>query len=157
MDDASALTVPQTAPPTMPHVPITTPPPSMMRGDMSGSYGSYGSWYQVMDWMAHLRCIAKAMHLPSKRQLKLKRNASWFKMCIVYKYCPCVSAATVWRVWQLPEPVEPVQSILPSQLSPFNYVVIHSHVFSPPKAAAVRNLSQCQKWEIKCTNLLWCF
>ncbi|XP_048032967.1 pre-mRNA-processing factor 39 isoform X3 [Megalobrama amblycephala] len=47
MDDGSALTVPpQTAPPTMPHVPMTTPPPSMMGGDMSGSYGSYGSWYQ---------------------------------------------------------------------------------------------------------------
>jgi len=49
MDDPTALTVPQTAPPTMPHVPMTTPPPSMMGGDMSGSYGSYGSWYQVKD------------------------------------------------------------------------------------------------------------
>uniref|UniRef100_A0A8C1U6I7 Si:ch211-114c17.1 n=1 Tax=Cyprinus carpio TaxID=7962 RepID=A0A8C1U6I7_CYPCA len=50
MDDASALTVPQTAPPTMPHVPMTTPPPSMMGGDMSGSYGSYGSWYQQQQY-----------------------------------------------------------------------------------------------------------
>lgn len=47
MDDGSSLTVPpQTAPPMMPHAPMTTPPPSMMGGDMSGSYGSYGSWYQ---------------------------------------------------------------------------------------------------------------
>ncbi|KAF4104925.1 pre-mRNA-processing factor 39 isoform X1 [Onychostoma macrolepis] len=51
MDDASALTVPQTAPPTMPpNVPMTTPPPSMMGGDMSGSYGSYGSWYQQQQY-----------------------------------------------------------------------------------------------------------
>uniref|UniRef100_A0A672N4Z8 Pre-mRNA-processing factor 39-like n=1 Tax=Sinocyclocheilus grahami TaxID=75366 RepID=A0A672N4Z8_SINGR len=50
MDDASALTAPQTAPPTMPHVPMTTPPPSMMGGDMSGSYGSYGSWYQQQQY-----------------------------------------------------------------------------------------------------------
>jgi len=48
MDDGSSLTVPpQTAPLTMPHAPMTTPPPSMMGGDMSGSYGSYGNWYQV--------------------------------------------------------------------------------------------------------------
>ncbi|XP_039504709.1 pre-mRNA-processing factor 39 isoform X2 [Pimephales promelas] len=47
MDDGSSLTVPpQTAPLTMPHAPMTTPPPSMMGGDMSGSYGSYGNWYQ---------------------------------------------------------------------------------------------------------------
>ncbi|XP_056113274.1 pre-mRNA-processing factor 39, partial [Rhinichthys klamathensis goyatoka] len=47
MDDGSSLTMPpQTAPLTMPHAPMTTPPPSMMGGDMSGSYGSYGSWYQ---------------------------------------------------------------------------------------------------------------
>uniref|UniRef100_A0A671KW18 Pre-mRNA-processing factor 39-like n=1 Tax=Sinocyclocheilus anshuiensis TaxID=1608454 RepID=A0A671KW18_9TELE len=50
MDDASALTAPQTVPPTMPHVPMTTPPPSMMGGDMSGSYGSYGSWYQQQQY-----------------------------------------------------------------------------------------------------------
>lgn len=46
MDDGSAMGV-QTAPPTMPHMPMTTPPPPMMGGDMSGSYGGYGSWYQV--------------------------------------------------------------------------------------------------------------
>ncbi|XP_057205331.1 pre-mRNA-processing factor 39 isoform X1 [Triplophysa rosa] len=45
MDDGSAMGV-QTAPPTMPHMPMTTPPPTMMGGDMSGSYGGYGSWYQ---------------------------------------------------------------------------------------------------------------
>lgn len=45
MDVALALT----APPTMPHVPMTTPPPSVMGGDMSGSYRSYDSWYQVKD------------------------------------------------------------------------------------------------------------
>ncbi|KAL0176068.1 hypothetical protein M9458_028398, partial [Cirrhinus mrigala] len=50
IDDASASTVAQTAPPTMPHVPMTTPPPSMMGGDMSGSYGSYGSWYQQQQY-----------------------------------------------------------------------------------------------------------
>ncbi|XP_042626474.1 pre-mRNA-processing factor 39-like [Cyprinus carpio] len=42
MDVALALT----APPTMPHVPMTTPPPSVMGGDTSGSYRSYDSWYQ---------------------------------------------------------------------------------------------------------------
>lgn len=45
MDDGSA----QSAPPTMPHMPMTTPPPNMMGGDMSGSYGGYGSWYQVQE------------------------------------------------------------------------------------------------------------
>ncbi|XP_067103516.1 pre-mRNA-processing factor 39 isoform X1 [Osmerus mordax] len=45
-DDGSAE--PAQAPPTMPHVPITTPPPPMMGGDMSGQggYGAYNSWYQ---------------------------------------------------------------------------------------------------------------
>ncbi|XP_056328556.1 pre-mRNA-processing factor 39 isoform X1 [Danio aesculapii] len=44
MDDVP--TMPQIAPPTIPQVPMTTPPPSMMGGDMSGSYGNYSSWYQ---------------------------------------------------------------------------------------------------------------
>ncbi|XP_034037762.1 pre-mRNA-processing factor 39 isoform X2 [Thalassophryne amazonica] len=46
-DDASDVAATQ-APPTMPHVPITTPPPPMMGSDMSSQagYGAYGSWYQ---------------------------------------------------------------------------------------------------------------
>uniref|UniRef100_A0A8C1TB35 Si:ch211-114c17.1 n=1 Tax=Cyprinus carpio TaxID=7962 RepID=A0A8C1TB35_CYPCA len=46
MDVALALT----APPTMPHVPMTTPPPSVMGGDMSESYRSYDSWYQQQQY-----------------------------------------------------------------------------------------------------------
>lgn len=47
-DDGSAAVAGQ-APPTMPHVPITTPPPPVMGTDMSAQsgYGGYGSWYQV--------------------------------------------------------------------------------------------------------------
>ena len=45
-DDGSATAAAQTAPPTVPPAPMTAPPPPMM-GDMSGSYGSYSSWYQV--------------------------------------------------------------------------------------------------------------
>ncbi|XP_028271850.1 pre-mRNA-processing factor 39 isoform X2 [Parambassis ranga] len=46
-DDGSAVVSAQ-APPTMPHVPITTPPPPMMGTDMSAQagYGGYSSWYQ---------------------------------------------------------------------------------------------------------------
>lgn len=46
-EDGSAVAV--TAPPTAPHVPITTPPPPVMTADMSAQtgYGSYSSWYQV--------------------------------------------------------------------------------------------------------------
>lgn len=45
MDDVSTMMVPQTAPP-VPQVPMMTPPPTIMGGDMSGSYGNYSSWYQ---------------------------------------------------------------------------------------------------------------
>ncbi len=48
-DDGSAVAVSAQAPPTMPHVPITTPPPPVMGTDMSAQagYGAYSSWYQV--------------------------------------------------------------------------------------------------------------
>ncbi|XP_069027878.1 pre-mRNA-processing factor 39 isoform X3 [Embiotoca jacksoni] len=47
-DDSSAVAVSAQVPPTMPHVPITTPPPPMMGTDMSAQvgYGGYSSWYQ---------------------------------------------------------------------------------------------------------------
>ncbi|XP_029518387.1 pre-mRNA-processing factor 39-like isoform X1 [Oncorhynchus nerka] len=48
-EDGSAVPAPPQAPPTMPHVPMTTPPPPMMGGDMStvhAGYGGYGSWHQ---------------------------------------------------------------------------------------------------------------
>uniref|UniRef100_A0A6Q2XYU9 Pre-mRNA-processing factor 39 n=1 Tax=Esox lucius TaxID=8010 RepID=A0A6Q2XYU9_ESOLU len=45
-EDGSALPATPQPPPTMPHVPITTPPPPMMGADMSAGYG-YGGWYQV--------------------------------------------------------------------------------------------------------------
>ncbi|KAM4555748.1 pre-mRNA-processing factor 39 [Odontesthes bonariensis] len=47
-DDGSAVAVSEQVPPTMPHVPITTPPPPMMGTDMSSQagYGAYSSWYQ---------------------------------------------------------------------------------------------------------------
>ncbi|KAJ3587611.1 hypothetical protein NHX12_011208 [Muraenolepis orangiensis] len=47
-DDGSAVVGGQQVPPTMPHVPITTPPPAVMGADGStqGSYGAYNSWYQ---------------------------------------------------------------------------------------------------------------
>ncbi|KAM9356937.1 pre-mRNA-processing factor 39 [Symphorus nematophorus] len=47
-DDGSAVAVSAQAPPTMPHVPITTPPPPVMGTDMSATagYGGYSSWYQ---------------------------------------------------------------------------------------------------------------
>ncbi|XP_038555265.1 pre-mRNA-processing factor 39 [Micropterus salmoides] len=47
-DDGSAVAVSAQVPPTMPHVPITTPPPPVMGADMSAQagYGGYGSWYQ---------------------------------------------------------------------------------------------------------------
>uniref|UniRef100_A0A7N8YNQ4 Pre-mRNA-processing factor 39-like n=1 Tax=Mastacembelus armatus TaxID=205130 RepID=A0A7N8YNQ4_9TELE len=46
-EDGSAVAA--QVPPTMPHVPMTTPPPPMMGADMStqASYGGYSSWYQV--------------------------------------------------------------------------------------------------------------
>lgn len=46
-DDGSAVST--QAPPTMPHVPITTPPPPVMGADMSAQagYAGYSSWYQV--------------------------------------------------------------------------------------------------------------
>lgn len=46
-DDDSAVSA--QVPPTMPHVPITTPPPPMMGTDMSShaGYGGYSNWYQV--------------------------------------------------------------------------------------------------------------
>ncbi|XP_026185548.1 pre-mRNA-processing factor 39 isoform X2 [Mastacembelus armatus] len=45
-EDGSAVAA--QVPPTMPHVPMTTPPPPMMGADMStqASYGGYSSWYQ---------------------------------------------------------------------------------------------------------------
>uniref|UniRef100_A0A3Q1ILK9 Uncharacterized protein n=1 Tax=Anabas testudineus TaxID=64144 RepID=A0A3Q1ILK9_ANATE len=45
-EDSSAVAA--EVPPTMPHVPITTPPPPIMGADMSAQsgYGGYGSWYQ---------------------------------------------------------------------------------------------------------------
>lgn len=48
-DDGSAVAVSAQAPPTMPHVPITTPPPPVMGADMTAQtgYGGYSSWYQV--------------------------------------------------------------------------------------------------------------
>ena len=49
-DDSSAIPVTPQVPPTMPHVPITTPPPSMIGADVStqaAGYGAYSSWYQV--------------------------------------------------------------------------------------------------------------
>lgn len=48
-EDGSAVAVSTQVPPTMPHVPITTPPPSMMGADMSAqaSYSGYSNWYQV--------------------------------------------------------------------------------------------------------------
>ncbi|KAK0144305.1 Pre-mRNA-processing factor 39 [Merluccius polli] len=47
-DDGSAVAAGQQVLPTMPHVPITTPPPPVMGSDASsqGSYGAYSSWYQ---------------------------------------------------------------------------------------------------------------
>ncbi|CAI5652393.1 pre-mRNA-processing factor 39 [Oreochromis niloticus] len=47
-DDGSAVAVSAQVPPTMPHVPITTPPPPVMGTDMSAQagYGGYSSWYQ---------------------------------------------------------------------------------------------------------------
>ncbi|KAM9741407.1 pre-mRNA-processing factor 39 isoform 2-T2 [Menidia menidia] len=48
-EDGSAVAASTQAPPAMPHVPITTPPPPVMGADMSSTqsgYGSYGSWYQ---------------------------------------------------------------------------------------------------------------
>ncbi|KAG8003984.1 Pre-mRNA-processing factor 39 [Nibea albiflora] len=47
-DDGSAVAVSAQAPPTMPHVPITTPPPPVMGADMTAQagYGAYSSWYQ---------------------------------------------------------------------------------------------------------------
>ncbi|XP_042349710.1 pre-mRNA-processing factor 39 [Plectropomus leopardus] len=47
-DDGSAVAVSAQVPPTMPHVPITTPPPPVMGADASSqaAYGGYSSWYQ---------------------------------------------------------------------------------------------------------------
>lgn len=47
-DDGSAVAVSAQVPSTMPHVPITTPPPPV-GADMSSQagYGGYSSWYQV--------------------------------------------------------------------------------------------------------------
>ncbi|XP_042274613.1 pre-mRNA-processing factor 39 isoform X1 [Thunnus maccoyii] len=47
-DDGSAVAVSAQVPPTMPHVPITTPPPPVMGTDMSAQtgYGGYSNWYQ---------------------------------------------------------------------------------------------------------------
>ncbi|KAK5864714.1 hypothetical protein PBY51_015933 [Eleginops maclovinus] len=47
-DDGSAVAVSAQVPPTMPHVPITTPPPPVMGADASAQagYGAYSSWYQ---------------------------------------------------------------------------------------------------------------
>ncbi|KAM9850353.1 pre-mRNA-processing factor 39 isoform 2-T2 [Aulostomus maculatus] len=47
-EDGSAVAVSAQVPPTIPHVPITTPPPPVMGTDMSAQagYGAYSSWYQ---------------------------------------------------------------------------------------------------------------
>ncbi|XP_034453760.1 pre-mRNA-processing factor 39 [Hippoglossus hippoglossus] len=47
-EDDSAVSVSTQVPPTVPHVPITTPPPPVMGTDMSAQagYGGYGNWYQ---------------------------------------------------------------------------------------------------------------
>ncbi|XP_041653380.1 pre-mRNA-processing factor 39 isoform X2 [Cheilinus undulatus] len=47
-DDGSAVAESEQVAPTMPHVPITTPPPPVMGTDMSSQsgYGGYSSWYQ---------------------------------------------------------------------------------------------------------------
>ncbi|KAM3611958.1 uncharacterized protein V6R79_000026 [Siganus canaliculatus] len=46
-DDGSAVAASAQVPPTMPHVPITTPPPPVMGTDSAqAGYGSYSSWYQ---------------------------------------------------------------------------------------------------------------
>ncbi|XP_017263738.1 pre-mRNA-processing factor 39 isoform X2 [Kryptolebias marmoratus] len=47
-DDGSSAAASEQAPPAMPHVPITTPPPSMVGADASAQagYGAYSSWYQ---------------------------------------------------------------------------------------------------------------
>ncbi|KAI3351674.1 hypothetical protein L3Q82_020514, partial [Scortum barcoo] len=47
-DDGSDVAVSAQVPPTMPHVPITTPPPPVMGADASAQagYGGYSSWYQ---------------------------------------------------------------------------------------------------------------
>ncbi|KAF0039795.1 hypothetical protein F2P81_008030 [Scophthalmus maximus] len=47
-EDGSAVAVSGQVPPTMPHVPITTPPPPVTGTDASAQagYGGYGNWYQ---------------------------------------------------------------------------------------------------------------
>ncbi|XP_062250130.1 pre-mRNA-processing factor 39 isoform X2 [Platichthys flesus] len=47
-EDDSAVSVSTQLLPTVPHVPITTPPPPVMGTDMSAQagYGGYGNWYQ---------------------------------------------------------------------------------------------------------------
>ncbi|XP_056155013.1 pre-mRNA-processing factor 39 [Lampris incognitus] len=47
-DDGTAVAMTPQVPPTMPHVPITTPPPPVMGSDMSaqGAYAGYSNWYQ---------------------------------------------------------------------------------------------------------------
>ncbi|XP_032384131.1 pre-mRNA-processing factor 39 isoform X1 [Etheostoma spectabile] len=47
-EDGSAVVVSASVPPTMPHVPITTPPPSVMGADANSQtgYGAYSNWYQ---------------------------------------------------------------------------------------------------------------
>ncbi|XP_041845315.1 pre-mRNA-processing factor 39 [Melanotaenia boesemani] len=54
-DDGSAVAVSGEAPPTMPHVPITTPPPPMVGTDMSAQagYGAYSSWYQQPQYSSY--------------------------------------------------------------------------------------------------------
>uniref|UniRef100_A0A3Q1CK86 Uncharacterized protein n=1 Tax=Amphiprion ocellaris TaxID=80972 RepID=A0A3Q1CK86_AMPOC len=69
-EDGSAVAV--SAPPTMPHVPITTPPPNMMGTDMSAQagYGAYSNWYQV-----GLRFHHRRHHFKTTRWLFLSANA----------------------------------------------------------------------------------
>ncbi|XP_058505015.1 pre-mRNA-processing factor 39 [Solea solea] len=47
-EDGSAVAVSAQVPPTMPHIPITTPPPPVVGSDVSAQtgYGGYGNWYQ---------------------------------------------------------------------------------------------------------------
>ncbi|XP_068181965.1 pre-mRNA-processing factor 39 isoform X2 [Antennarius striatus] len=54
-DDNSAVAASEQTPPTVPHVPITTPPPPVVGADMStqGGYGAYSSWYQQPQYSSY--------------------------------------------------------------------------------------------------------
>nr|XP_019940465.1 PREDICTED: pre-mRNA-processing factor 39-like [Paralichthys olivaceus] len=54
-EDDSTVAVSAQVPPTVPHVPITTPPPPVMGTDMSAQagYGGYGNWYQQSQYSSY--------------------------------------------------------------------------------------------------------